>query len=147
MARDRGLKNTIKAQVLVYPYVSDSDDFPTRKKSDETDYFISSDVLNAFISSYFPVPVMELKNSYGTPLILPVEDLTDLPPALVLTAEADNLRDEGEAYYSKLLEAGNDAVGVRVLGATHGFFTMQGPPQYRFALNTCVSFIKDKLNI
>ncbi|KAI8875153.1 hypothetical protein K501DRAFT_338867 [Backusella circina FSU 941] len=148
MARDRGLKDAIKAQVLIYPYVSDSDDFPSRKvTSDEADYFISSDILNAFITNYFPVPVMELKNPYGTPLILPVEKLTDLPPALVLTAECDGLRDEGEAYYSKLLEAGNDAIGVRVLGAIHGFMTIQGPPQYRFGLNTCVSFIKDKLDI
>jgi len=44
----------------------------------------------------------------------------------VLTAEYDSLRDEGEAYGGRLLEAGNQALTVRYAGSVHGFMTMPG---------------------
>jgi acetyl esterase len=149
MARDRGLGDVLKAQVLIYPVVSDTKDHPSCEKYGQGDYLLSLKDSSVFSKTYFPVPAKELNNPYGTPLILPVEKLTGLPPALVLTAECDILRDEGEAYCTKLLAAGNDVVGVRVLGTIHGFMTIEAPPtpQYRQGLNTCISFIKDKLNL
>ena len=57
------------------------------------------------------------------PLVSPIkrEDLAGLPPALVITAEHDPLRDEGELYGQRLREAGVDATVSRYAGANHGF--------------------------
>ena len=63
-------------------------------------------------------------NPYVSPLRASTKELTGLPPALVVTAENDPLRDEGEAYARKLKEAGVRVDAVRYNGTIHDFVAL-----------------------
>jgi acetyl esterase len=82
----------------------------------------------------------------ASPLYAP--DLADAPPAFVLTAEYDTLRDEGEAYARRLIEAGNIVQVRRYAGAIHGFFTMPGTLRLaREALQDVAGFLRCRLRV
>lgn len=71
---------------------------------------------------------LDNKEQYRIPTAVPMSSdmdlLQDLPPALIITAEKDVLRSEGEAYGRKLNRAGVDTLSVRYVGIGHGFLTM-----------------------
>lgn len=64
----------------------------------------------------------DLKSPYVAPVL--AEDLTNMPETLVLSAEFDPLRDEGEDYAKRLKEAGNKVTCYRIAGAFHGYFAL-----------------------
>ncbi|WP_159900149.1 alpha/beta hydrolase [Salinirussus salinus] len=119
MARDLDGPD-IDRQVLVYPATSRSDDWPSMTKFGEG-YFLQAEDMDWFHDSYVPNEVHEA-NPYANPL--EAADLSGLPPATVITAGFDPLRDQGAAYAEALAEAG---VGVEYRNyeeMIHGFFTM-----------------------
>jgi acetyl esterase len=119
-ARDQGID--LRLQLLVYPAVDlAGDDYPSRSANTE-DYMIDEGWLQWLIDTYVSgAPVADWRVS---PLRAPRH--AGLAPALVITAEYDPLRDEGEAYAAKLEAAGVPAKASRYDGMIHGFFSL-GP--------------------
>jgi acetyl esterase len=76
-----------------------------------------------FFDAYAP-NVADRRKPGVSPLRASLDDLRGLPPALVVTDENDVLRDEGEAYAHKLMEAGVPVKAVRVLGTVHDFMML-----------------------
>lgn len=115
MARDRN-GPPIWKQVLIYP-VTDADLDTDSYLAFAENYFLTRDSMAWFWDHY--TSVEERKHPYAAPL--QAEDLSGLPPALVITAEFDPLRDEGEAYAARLAEAGIPTLLWRTPGQIHGY--------------------------
>jgi acetyl esterase len=119
MARDRQ-GPPLRFQLLIYP-VTDYDFGTDSYRENAEGYFLSTDMMKWFWKSYLADPADGSK-PYASPLRS--ENLSGLPPALCITAGYDPLRDEGEAYATKLRAAGNDVVHSHYPGMIHGFFGM-----------------------
>ena len=118
--RDEG-GPAIAGQVLVYP-VTDYHTPPTPSYIENADGFaLTRSAMIRFWRDYITDP-SEQRHPYAAPLNAP--NLSNLPPALVLTAEYDPLRDEGEAYAEKLRGAGVPVSLKRYDGLIHGFLRM-----------------------
>lgn len=77
-----------------------------------------------FWDAYTSDPPAKRAEVHASPLQASLEDLAGLPTTLVITDEADVLRDEGEQYANKLREAGVDVTSVRVAGMVHDFLLL-----------------------
>ncbi|MEY6567883.1 alpha/beta hydrolase [Streptomyces sp. PGLac3x] len=112
----------LKAQVLLYP-VADADFGTPSYLQFAEGYYLTRDGMKWFWDQYAPNPAHRTE-VYASPLQATTEQLRGLPPALVITDEADVLRDEGEAYAARLREAGVDVTAVRVAGMVHDFLLL-----------------------
>jgi acetyl esterase len=102
----------LDALVLMYPPVHASAAY-----ADEATAALDEPSMRAFWEAYAPGPAAE------TPEVSPLlADLAAFPPTLVVTAEHDVLRDQGEAFAAALAEAGVDVTAWRALGTVHGFW-------------------------
>jgi acetyl esterase len=110
----------IALQVLVYP-VTDCDMETTSYRDPANQALLTRDSMTWFWDHYAPVPEARLHPDASP---LRTAYLHSLPPAVVLTAEHDPLRDEGELYATRLLKAGVPVRHQRFAGQMHGFFTM-----------------------
>lgn len=148
MAKDRGMEGVIKAQVLMYPAVgADTNLYESYKTYGGGECYLSAKEAEMCGAAYLSKPASELNDRYATPILATEDELRGLPPALVVTCECDILRDEGEAYASKLLIAGVYTVGVRVLGTIHAFMTTPLPdtPQYLTSIKMVCDFIREQV--
>jgi acetyl esterase/lipase len=118
MAKDKGTP-TIRFQALLWP-VTDAN-FETASYNQFAEgHFLSKNMMKWFWDSY-TTDAGQRNEIYASPLRATTAQLKGLPPALVQTAEADVLRDEGEAYARKLDAAGVPVIAVRYNGMIHDY--------------------------
>jgi acetyl esterase len=140
MARERG--PDLRFQLLVYPVTDHGFDTPSYLENGEG-YFLSAAMMRWFWQQY-----LEDASHGADPLASPLRaaDLAGLPPALVVTAEYDPLRDEGEAYAARLRAAGVPTELRRYPGQIHGFFSMHDVmDDGRAALDAAASVLRTAL--
>lgn len=118
-ARERGGPH-LAFQMLLYPVTDATMQAPSYQTIGEG-YFLTRDMMAWFWNHY-----LDPKDDRTNPFISPLhaKSLQGLPPALVITAEFDPLRDEGEAYGEALRKAGVPAAIKRYPGVCHGFVMM-----------------------
>jgi acetyl esterase/lipase len=110
----------IALQVLVYP-VTDCDLESTSYRDPANQLMVSRESMAWFWNHYAPDPEARLHPDASP---LRSANFARLPPAVILTAEHDVLRDEGELYATRLVKAGVPVRHQRFAGQMHGFFTM-----------------------
>jgi acetyl esterase len=140
MAHDEGF-DRLTHQVLFYPSLDldfDVDRYPSLRENAEG-YGLETAGLKPFNAFYLASGA-----DPADPLVSPVKraDLSGLPPALVITAQHDPLRDEGELYGRRLQEAGVGATVSRYAGAGHGFVQhFSWIPEYARAFQETADFL------
>ncbi|MER5428437.1 alpha/beta hydrolase [Streptomyces sp. NPDC002588] len=147
MAKERG-GVALRQQVLFYPVTDASFDTGSYRQF-ATGYFLRRDAMEWFWDQY-TTDEAERAQITASPLRATVEQLKDLPPALVITGEADVLRDEGEAYANKLREAGVPVTAVRFQGIIHDFVMLNAlRPTHaaEAAITLAIGTLRDALHV
>jgi acetyl esterase len=121
MACERGGPR-LAFQLLVYPVTDYDDDRPSTREFAE-DHLLTRAAMDYFWGHYVSGPE-QARHPHASPINAP--SLAGLPPALVITAECDPIRDQGEAYARRLEEAGVPVTLKRYEGAIHAFFQLGG---------------------
>jgi acetyl esterase len=109
-------------QLLIYPAVDGAMSFPSVQENGQG-YLLTQDSINYYYNHYVPVGI-DRRHVLLSPFY--AARFTGLPPAHVITAEFDPLRDEGEAYAKKLQDAGVPVTCTRYEGMIHAFFSLEG---------------------
>lgn len=121
LARDRGAFK-VNNQILIYPatYNDHSQSSPFKSVHENgTDYLLTSKRICDYMKLYISDD-KDINSPYFAPLL--AENLENMPKTLVISAEYDPLRDEGEEFGKRLKSAGNDVKVYRMKNALHGFF-------------------------
>ncbi len=129
LARERGGPK-IDFQILCYPVTDANFETQSYQQFGEAGYWLTRQAMRWFWDSYAPEAVRNQPTV--SPLRASLDQLMELPPALIITGENDVLRDEGEAYAHKLMAADVPVMATRYLGAIHDFMLLnpitQTPP-------------------
>jgi acetyl esterase len=136
----------IMTQVLFYPVTDASFDTPSYHQFAEG-YFLRRDAMQWFWNQY-TTDQAQRNEITASPLRASLEQLTGLPKALVITGEADVLRDEGEAYARKLRQAGVDVTATRYEGIIHDFVmlnALRGTNAAEDAITQAINHLTDAL--
>ena len=119
MARERGATPLVQ-QLLIYPVTNHT--FDTASYSENAKGYLLTRDMMVWAWQHYLAEDADGQSPLASPLR--AADLSGLPPALVITAEFDPLRDEGEAYAARLRDAGVPTRCTRYDGMFHGFFSM-----------------------
>lgn len=134
----------IKFQLLVYPAtdaLQSIEDSPYASIQENATAPILTSTLTRSFWNHYLNGEKDAANKYASPI--KADDLSGLPPALLITAENDPIRDEGEAYGVKLQEFGVDVTMIRYDGMVHGF--LQLPiPRNEGVFKTIGEFLSEK---
>jgi acetyl esterase len=134
---------SIRYQVLMYPVTDSSMSQPTYKEF-ENGPWLTTAAMAWFWDAYAPNKE-DRKKTMASPLSATLEQLKGLPPALVITDENDILRDEGEQYARKLIQAGVEVTPMRVL-ATHHDYALLNALADTPATKVTVQIVSEKLS-
>jgi len=131
----------IAGQVMVYP-VTDLSSFDTPSYREFADDHSLTKTQMEWYRGLYLASLDEARNPYASPLLAP--DLAQLPPALIITAECDPLRDEAKAYAARLEDAGVAAAYHCYPGMIHPFFSLSAaiPEAFR-AFDQVAAAVRD----
>ena len=136
----------LAGQLLFYPTTDAT--FDTESYDQFADgYHLNREAMRWFWDQYTTSPEQRAEIT-ASPLRADLDQLRGLPPALVITAEADVVRDEGEAFASRLREAGVAVSAVRFGGIIHDFVmidALRNTTACRAAMNLAASFLRQAL--
>jgi acetyl esterase/lipase len=122
MAKDKG-ESLYKVQILFWP-VTNAEFTNESWKRFGAQRFLTAPLMQWMWDQY--IPAEKRTEIYASPLQASIEQLKGLPPTLIYTAENDILRDEGEAYGTKLSDAGVTVTTVRYNDVIHDFGLLNG---------------------
>jgi acetyl esterase len=145
MAKDRG--DVSFAQQSMYYPVTDAAMNTASYHQFATGYYLSREAMEWFWNAYAPDPAQRTHIT-ASPNLATAEQLTGLPPALLIVDEADVLRDEGEDYAAKLRAAGVPVTTVRYDGTVHDFMLLNALSQSqatRAAIGQATMFLRSAL--
>lgn len=145
MAKAKG-EPKLRSEVLLWP-VTNANFENASYDEFAAGHFLTKPMMKWFWDAYTTDP-LKRNEIYASPLLATPEQLKGLPPTLVVTAEKDVLRDEGEAYARKLDAAGVDVVATRYLGMIHDFGLLNALsdlPATRAALRQASDELKSSL--
>ncbi len=147
LAKKRAGEPKINFQVLFYP-VTDANFDTASYNAYQDGYWLTREAMKWFWDNYTSDQINR-KEPTVSPLQASVEDLKGLPPALIINGEFDVLRDEGEAYAHKLIDADVEVRAVRYHGTIHDF-VMLNPisqtPAARGAIEQASNILKNRLS-
>lgn len=144
MAKEKG-DFMPERQILIYPAVwndyTDTSPFLSVKENGK-EYLLTAEKMETYLNLY-QKESKDRKNPYFAPLL--AKDVRGLPKTLILTAEFDPLRDEGERYGQELKKAGNQVEIKRIPDAIHGYFALGIKNIYvKESLHLICTFLKEE---
>jgi acetyl esterase len=145
MAKDKG-GPTLRAQILFWPVTNANFENSSYNEFGKN-HFLTKNMMKWFWDAYTTDP-KQRQEIYVSPLLATTTELAGLPPTLVITAEKDVLRDEGESYARKLDAAGVPVVSTRYNGMIHDFGelnVLSKLPATRAALHQASEELKSRL--
>lgn len=140
LARDQNGPR-LSHQLLIYP-VTDVSCLDTDSHRQCADGYMGTKADMEWCRDHYITSTEDTRSPLVSPIL--ADDLSRLPPALVITCEFDGLRDEGEAYARRLKQAGVPARYSRYNGMIHGFFSMEGlVDRARDAINEAAAALQE----